>query len=71
MNFFQDYKLNGEKEPEVIIDESVTTVPKLQKHKTANLGGLGQAHEAPGNLEDLVSSIGNGAAPTTRVIDAV
>ena len=55
----------------MMIDESVTTVPKLQKHKTANLGGLGQAHEAPGNLEDLVSSIGNGAAPTTRVIDAV
>ena len=28
VNFFQDYKLNGKKEPEINVDESVTTVPK-------------------------------------------
>ena len=35
------------------------------------MSGVGQAHEAPGNLEDLISVYGKEAAPTSRVIDAV
>ena len=71
VNFFQDYKLNGAKEPETILDDSTMDGSAAQNRKTANLGGLGQAHDAPGNLEDLISTKGKGAAPTTRVINAV
>ena len=55
VNFFQDYKLDGEKEPEPIQDQSLTqSVIKAQARKTANLGGGGVAHAAPSNLEDLI-----------------
>ena len=37
--------------------------------KTANLGGLGKAHAAPGNLEDLIDSTED--KPTSRVFDAL
>ena len=46
VNFFQDYKLNGEKEPETITydDDSNMAGVVPDNRKTANLGGLGQAH---------------------------
>ena len=59
--------------PETITydDDSNMTGVLPDNRKTANLGGLGQAHQAPGNLEDLISASGKGTAPTTRVINAV
>ena len=66
VNFFQDYKLCGIKEPEPILDETMTSI---DNRKTQNLGALGKAHAAPGNLEDLIDSKED--KPTERVFDAL
>ena len=45
------------------------TVPAKDSRKTTNLGGLGKAHAAPGNLEDLLDSKEH--KPTERVFEAL
>ena len=68
VNFFQDYKLAGDKEPEEIMDESRSSIVP-DNRKTSNLGGLGKAHAAPGNVEDLLDKKEH--KPTDRIFDAL